>query len=98
MSDDTPVFLTPEEAESLLLGGEYVHSIRQRGFAFIGCDWSRASVIEAFAKALRLEIGGPACQRMGHPIVVTDDHGPVFFEADMDKVAALEASKLGRAA
>lgn len=93
MTDDH-IFLTPAEAESLLFEGDCVHAIRQGGFAVIGCDWSREEVLKAFASAKRLEIGGPACQRMGHPIAVTDDHGPVFFAADMDKVAAMEAAKI----
>lgn len=98
MSNERIVLLTPQEAESLLLDGEYVHTYRQAGTVFIGTDWSREEAITAFANALRLEIGGPTCQGMGHPIVVTDRTGHVFFAADMDKVSAMEAAKLGEAA
>lgn len=92
MSDDR-ISLTPDEAAGLLVDGDYVHSFRQAGFALLGADWERAYAIAALSKAKSIEIGGPACQAMKHPIVMIDAHGPCFLEADMAKTAEMEAAK-----
>lgn len=92
MTDDR-IFLTPDEAAGLLADGEFIHSYRQAGFALLGADWERSEVIAALSKAKSIEIGGPSCQAMKHPIVMIDAHGPCFFEADMVKTAQMEDDK-----
>lgn len=98
MSDDK-LIITPEEAESLLLDGEYVHNFVNPGAGMmVGCDYDRADAIQAFKDAKQIEIGGDACKGMKHPIVVWDtDRHMSFFEADMKKVDAFEAKKAGAA-
>lgn len=93
MAKDDKVIITAEQAESLLNEGEYVHNFISTGTMFLGCDFERADAIDAFKKAKQIEIGGDGCKRMKHPIAVFDHNGKLsFFEADMAKVAAMEAA------
>lgn len=90
---DEKVFLTPEQAESLLADGEYVHNFVSGGMMLIGCDYGRAAAIKAFRNAKQIEIGGESCKRMSHPIAVFDANDHLsFFAADMAKVEAFEAA------
>jgi hypothetical protein len=94
-TDDDKFPLTAEEAESLLHDeGEYIHNFIDGGMMMLGCDFERDSAIKAFKAAKSIEIGGPGCRAMKHPIVVFNQDGRhSFFEADMTKVDALEASR-----
>jgi hypothetical protein len=94
-STDDRLFITADEAESLLTDeGEYVHNFVDGGMMMLGCDFERDSAVKAFKAAKSIEIGGPGCKAMRHPIVVFEPDGRhSFFEADMDKVAAFEAAK-----
>lgn len=96
MAEDDKLILTAEEAESLLNDeGEYVHNFIQSGMVFLGCDYDRADAIAAFKSAKSIEIGGPACKRMKHPLAVFDKDGRLsFFEADLSKVEAYEAQRV----
>lgn len=92
---DAKLTITADEAIGLLVDdAEYVHNyISGRGI-MLGCDFSREGAIEAFRKAHSIEIGGPACKASRHPIAVWDSPNHVsFFEADMAKVEAFEASR-----
>ena len=92
---DDKMIITPEDAEGLLPEGDTVHNFIQSGNTFLGCDFGRDAAVKAFKNASLIEIGGPACKRMRHPIVVWEpDNRYSFFEADMAKVEALEASRL----
>ena len=96
MSEDRMI-LTPDEAISLLPEGEYVHTQRNpSGGMFLGCDFERDSAIETIRDAEEIEVGGPHCRAMRHPIVVWkkgEVGRPLFLEADMDKLAAFESQK-----
>jgi hypothetical protein len=93
--NDEKVILTPAEAEALLLPGEHVHNFANPGAGlFVGCDYDRADAIAAFQRAKQIELGGPGCTGMKHPIVVWENERRcTFFEADMDKVKAFEAAR-----
>ena len=93
---DARIILTPDEAISLLLEGDYIHNYANpRGGLFLGVDYDREDAIEAFRKAKQIEIGGPGCKSMGHPLAVWEsDDRVTFFAADMAKVEAFEASRL----
>lgn len=83
---DEKIFITPDEALALIPDGEYVHNFATGGFVMLGCDFSREGAREAFEAAKEIEIGGPQCQAMRHPIVVHEHGGRyTFFEADMDR-------------
>lgn len=60
--------------------GPHVHTLRSGVMMLLGAHWSVEKAREAFEKYGAQEAGG-AAQAMGHGIVVTDDVGPVFFEA-----------------
>lgn len=87
------IFLTPEEAISVLNEGENIHTFRNPNGMMIGCDWSRESIIETLKKEdVKIEIGGPQCQAMGRALVV-HDHSILFVEADRERIKELEKSK-----
>lgn len=93
MSDER-ILLTAEQAEAMLPEGETVHNYRNPAGMMIGCDWERDAVILALRAAQSIEIGGPACKAMRHPLVVFGPDGRhSFFEADMAKVEAHEAAQ-----
>lgn len=94
MSDEK-IILTAEEAESLLVDGDYIHSYRNPAAGmFLGCDFDRAQAIEAIRTAHALEIGGDNCKRMKHGLVVWDSPTSLFFfQTDPAKVEAMEARK-----
>ncbi len=93
--DEDKVIITPEDAESLLLDGDTVHNYANPGMnMFIGCNYSKEDAIKAFKSALAIEIAGPHCKSMKHPLAVwSDKHHVTFFEADMAKVEAFERSR-----
>lgn len=96
MESDDRFIITPQQAEALLPDGDEIHTFRDGGI-LIGADWSRAEIITCFAKAKEIEIGGDGCRRMRHPIAVWEGDGldrrPLFVEADMMKLEALEKSR-----
>lgn len=89
---DKKIFLTPEQAKSVLLPGKQVHTFRSGGMALLGCDWSRKSILKAIDDNHdRIEIGGDQCKRMGHGLVVwTSLTEPLFIECDKAKLQKLE--------
>ena len=95
MSEDK-VFLTAEQAESILVDGDNIHTFRSSTFTLIGADWSRKEIIKAIIQAHirgadNLEIGGEQCKRMGHSLVIwTSDNNPLFVECDKVKSQKLE--------
>lgn len=92
--DEEKFIITPEEAESLLLDGPTVHNFAQSSFMLLGCDYGREEAIAAFKAAKLIEIAGPTCKAMKHPIAVHEQDGRwTVFEADMAKVEAIEASR-----
>lgn len=92
---DERLLITADEAASLLNEeGDYIHNFVDGGMIMLGCDFERDSAIKAFKAAKSIEIGGPGCKAMRHPLVVFEQDGRhSFFEADMDKVDAFEAAK-----
>lgn len=95
MSDDDKVILTPAEAEAMLPEGEYVHNFANpTGGLMVGIDYEREDAVKKLHTAKQIELGGPECMAMKHPIVVWDTPTHhTFFEADMDKVKAFEAAR-----
>lgn len=88
------LILTPEEAIDLLPEGDTIHNFADGGLILLGVDYSRDEAIKAIREAVQVEIGGDGCKAMRHPLVVWNAEDKyTFFEADMDKVAALEAAR-----
>lgn len=86
--------LTADEAIALLPEGEIVHNYTVGGM-MIGADHGREGVIEDLRKAVRIQLDrGGRAHAMRHPLIVWDTpkHYSIY-EADMDKVAALEVER-----
>ncbi len=93
--DEDKLIITADEAISLLPEGDRIHNYANpAGGMFIGVDYSRDEAIKHFREAHGIEIAGPYCKSMGHPIAVWSSNTRVtFFAADMAKVIAFERSK-----
>lgn len=93
---DEKILLTADEAISLLPDGEYVHNyINNVPGLFIGCDYDRADAEKHIRDAIACEISGPGCKGMKHALAVWSSKNNVsFFATDMDKVEAMEHSKV----
>lgn len=87
------LFLTKEQAISLLPKGKQVHTFRNPNGMLIGCDWSKKRVIEKINDSgdKCLAIGGEASKSLKHALIIqTAGDSPLFVETDMDKVEAIE--------
>jgi hypothetical protein len=91
MSDDK-IILTKDQAKALIGKRKQVHTFRSGSSILIGADWSRKSIIDAIEKTDLIEIGGEACKRMGHGLVVWTVNDPLFVEADKEEIEKLEKS------
>lgn len=90
--------ITAEEAESLLYDGtDTVHNFKDGGAMLIGIDYDREDAIESFRQAVQIEIAGAGARGMRHAICVwRAEKDYSFFEADPEKVDALEKEKLSQ--
>lgn len=79
MSDEKEV-ITFDEAVKRLPDAEQVHTFRQAGFAIIGADWDKTSLLDAMRKAPEIQVTGPQAQSMKHGLCIVDDSGPLFIE------------------
>jgi len=95
--NDEKILLTPEEAISILAGGDTVHNYANPAAGmFIGCDYDRADAEQHIRDAIQREVAGPVCQGMRHGLAVWSEKNPVtFFETDMEKLRAMETEKEG---
>lgn len=83
-------FLTPKEAISLLNDGEYIHTFRNPNGMLIGADHNRLALIEKIkANPDKLEIGGEACRKMNHGLILNVD-GYLFIETNEEKINELD--------
>lgn len=90
MSNDR-LIITPEQAETLLSGGEYIHNFANPNGMMIGCDYVRSDAIKALKSAAQIEIGGNQCKAMNHALVVWEnDSRYTFFATDPNKVGEIE--------
>lgn len=95
------IFLTKDEALSLCAfsDDDTVHTFRQSGFGFIGCDLSKRELIEKMDEAEFMEIAGPYVCSMKHGIALVPKNAQwqsdiIFLETDMDKLKAFERQRL----
>ena len=86
------LFITPEQAISLLAEGEYIHTFRANR-VLIGADRTREEVINLFNDYPKsIQIGGNQCVLLGHGIVVEDITGYLFISHDKQKLIDFEKS------
>ena len=88
------IYLTVEQAESVLPGGDSIHTFFNPGFGLIGADWDRKDILEQLKRVNRIEICGKNAKKLGHGICAYNDgcaHDSVLFiETDMDRLEKLE--------
>ena len=84
------VILTKEQAVALLGKRKDIHTFRSGTGILFGADWTRKGLLKAIQDTDLIEIGGEACKRMGHGLVVWTGNDPLFVEVDKDKIEALE--------
>ena len=70
-----------DAAIARLSDGDDIHTFRSTPLALFGADWCRDQVIDAMKKFGVSEAGDQAAS-MGHTLVVIDDNGPLFIEAE----------------
>lgn len=85
------IWLTAEQAKSLLSKSKFIHTFRSDPGVLVGADWRRAELIKLIDKlpAEHIEIGGEMCKNMGHGLVIYSG-GPLFVEVDKAKLQSLE--------
>jgi hypothetical protein len=87
------LIITPEQAETVLPEGEYIHNFKNPVGMFVGCDYERDDAIAALRNAEQIEIGGYQCKAMKHGLVVwKTDSDYSFFATDADSLEKLEAA------
>jgi len=78
--DNDRCIITNEQALDILADGEQVHTFRGGNGFMLGGNWDREDLIEAIRESERVEIGGAACQSLGHGLVVWTGDTPLFVE------------------
>ena len=91
------VYITAEQAISVLPAGESVHTFYNMPFGLIGADWSRTDIIDKLENSDKIELTGEAAKSMNHGICAYDNSVKMqsdilFIETDMEKLNDLEAA------
>ena len=93
--EEQRIFITQEEAMSVLPEGEDIHTFINSGGMLIGADWSRQNVEERLRNSVKIEIAGGVARNMGHGIVSYLQNAKyqgdlLFISHDEDRLKALE--------
>lgn len=89
------VFLTAEQALSVLPDRDLIHTCYNSASCLIGADWSRADIVDKLRKSDVIELTGELARRSGHGICAynkdTKFHDQILFiETDEDRLVGLE--------
>lgn len=89
------IYITKEQAASILPDGDTVHTFLNPGFGLVGADWSREDILDKLEKSDILELAGDTARAMGHGLCAYDrppktQGDLLFIETDEEKLAALE--------
>ena len=77
------LFITPQQAISLLNEGDEIHTFRNTGGFLLGCNYDRESLIELLeANSDKIEIAGEQATQLKHGVVLEDDKGYLFIETN----------------
>lgn len=86
--------ITPEQAINLLNDGDTIHTFNNPSGMLIGADHDRSRVIEKINRnSANLEIGGDACRRMKHGLVINDG-SLLFIETNEEKLNQFDLLKV----
>ena len=95
MSNEERVFLTVDQALSLLPEGDIVHTFRNPGGMMLGADWGREAIEEEIRGAEKCELTGGMAKAMGHGLVLFPKGAQyqrdlLFVATSKEALAALE--------
>ena len=81
---DNRVFLTPEQANSMLSQDEMIHTFLSLPMVMLGADWERSEIIKLIddAPPMGLQLTGETAQSMKHGLAVwrgPEDKGEWVF-------------------
>jgi len=77
--EDDKLFLTYEQAVSMLSDDDQIHTFRSNVMCLLGADWDRAELLEAIKNG-KPRVGGSQCKALGHGLVVFTGNEPLFIE------------------
>lgn len=73
MDSDERVLLTVSQAIDMLSGSESIHTFRNpTAGLMVGADWGRNDVLKEIEESESREVGGAACQSVGHGWIGTN--------------------------
>lgn len=89
------VFLTAEQAMSILPDRDSIHTFYNSASCLIGADWSRTDIVDKLRKSDVIELTGELARRSGHGICAynkdTKFHDQILFiETDEEKLVEFE--------
>ena len=88
------MYLTVEQAISVLPNTEMLHTFYNLPFGLIGADWDRKNLIKKIQGSDYLEMTGEQAQGMGHGLAVYNKNSKqkdiLFVETDMNKLKKLK--------
>jgi len=89
------IYITTEQAISVLPDGDTVHTFYNPGFGLVGADWSKEDITDKLRRSDIIELTGPVARGMGHGMCVYNKDTKwqsdiLFVETDEERVAALE--------
>lgn len=89
------IYITTEQAISVLPDGDTVHTFYNPGFGLVGADWSKEDITDKLRKSDIIELTGPAARGMGHGICAYNKDTKcqsdiLFVETDEERLAVLE--------
>lgn len=80
-------FITADAAVKMLPDRETIHTFRSLPGMLLGADISRKAILDSLSRAgaEEIEIGGPACRKLGHGLVLWQGGEPLFIEATIEE-------------
>ncbi|CDC05041.1 putative uncharacterized protein [[Clostridium] leptum CAG:27] len=94
---DKKIYITAEQAISVLPDGDSVHTFYNPGFGLVGADWSKPDIVGKLYSSDIIELTGPGARGMSHGICAYSKGAKfqgdiLFIETDEARVTTLEKS------
>ena len=89
------VYITTEQAISVLPDGDTVHAFYNPGFGIVGADWSKEDITDKLRRSDIIELTGSAARGMNHGMCAYSKDAKyqsdiLFIETDEVRVSAFE--------
>lgn len=88
---DKEILLTVNQAIEALKEGKTIHCFISTLNVLVGADHDREEVLKTIKTSERIQIGGPGCMSLEHPLVVWEGKTPLFYEAKMEVIERLKS-------